>query len=146
MARELELNVRPIFSTPLLVFSIPDAAQINVELKQAVLNREDAEPAYHDREVIGWSSPHDMSMMEWAGGPLKHLFENVIQVATQATEYSERTGKTSQRPAWQVVEIWSNVQRTGGRNRSHPPPRSFLSRAYSVDVCRISPTADHLRS
>ena len=33
MARELELNVRPIFSTPLLVFSIPEAARINSELK-----------------------------------------------------------------------------------------------------------------
>ena len=67
MARELELNVRPIFSTPLLVFSIPEADQINAELKRAVLAREASEPAYHDREVIGWSSPHDMSMMEWAG-------------------------------------------------------------------------------
>ena len=35
MARELELNVRPIFSTPLLVFSIPEAEQINAELKRA---------------------------------------------------------------------------------------------------------------
>ena len=86
MARELELNVRPIFATPLLVFSIPDAGRINAELKQAVLTREASEPTYHDREVIGWSSPHDMSMMEWAGGPLKTLFEYVIQVATQATE------------------------------------------------------------
>ena len=79
MARELELNVRPIFSTPLLVFSIPEAERINTELKRAVLTREASEPAYHDREVIGWSSPHDMSMMEWASGPLKTLFEYVIQ-------------------------------------------------------------------
>ena len=114
MARELELNVRPIFSTPLLVFSIPEAEQINAELKRAVLAREASEPAYHDREVIGWSSPPDMTMMDWAGGPLKTLFEYVIHVATQATEYSERTGKAAQRPAWQVVEIWANVQRSGG--------------------------------
>ena len=38
MARELELNVRPIFSTPLLVFSIPEAElRIDAELKRAVL-------------------------------------------------------------------------------------------------------------
>ena len=125
MARELELNVRPIFSTPLLVLSIPESEQINAELKQAVLGREASEPTYHDREVIGWSSPHDMSMMDWAGGPLKQLFEYVIQVATQATEYSERTGKSSQRPAWQVVEIWANVQRSGGSNGSHAHPDRF---------------------
>ena len=29
MARELELNVRPIFSTPLLVFSIPEAERLH---------------------------------------------------------------------------------------------------------------------
>src|SRR6185503_13981837 len=58
MARELELNVRPIFSTPLLVFSIPEAERLNAELTRAVLTREASEPAYHDREVIGWSSPN----------------------------------------------------------------------------------------
>ena len=68
MARELELNVRPIFSTPLLVFSIPEAETINAELKRSVLAREASEPTYHDREVIGWSSPPDMSLMDWAGG------------------------------------------------------------------------------
>jgi uncharacterized protein (TIGR02466 family) len=143
MARELELNVRPIFSTPLLVFSIPDSGRINAELKQAVLTREASEPTYHDREVIGWSSPHDMSMMEWAGGPLKTLFEYVIQVATQATEFTERTGKTSQHPAWQVVEIWSNVQRTGGSNGSHAHPGSFWSGVYYVDAGDISETEDN---
>ena len=71
MARELELNVRPIFSTPLLVFSIPEAERINADLKREVLAREASEPAYHDREVIGWSSPHDMSMMEWAAARSK---------------------------------------------------------------------------
>src|SRR5688500_20404352 len=107
MARELELNVRPIFSTPLLVFSIPESERINAELKRAVLAREASEPAYHDREVIGWSSHHDLYMMDWAGGPLKHLLEYVILVATQATEYSERTGKAAHRLATQSCVRWS---------------------------------------
>ena len=143
MAQELELNVRPIFSTPLLVFSIPGHERLNEELKQAVLGREAAEPTYKDREVIGWSSPHDMSIMDWAGGPLKTLFEYVIQVATQATEFSDRTGKRTQRPAWQVVEIWANVQRTGGSNGSHSHPGSFWSGVYYVDVGDISSTQDN---
>lgn len=143
MAQELELNVRPIFSTPLLVFSIPGHERLNEELKQAVLAREAAEPTYKDREVIGWSSPHDMSIMDWAGGPLKTLFEYVIHVATQATEFSDRTGKRTQRPAWQVVEIWANVQRTGGSNGSHSHPGSFWSGVYYVDVGDTSSTQDN---
>src|SRR6185503_13981838 len=73
-----------------------------------------------------------------SAGPLQTLFEYVIQVATQATEYSERTGKASQRPAWQVVEIWANVQRSGGSNGSHAHPGSFWSGVYYVDAGDIS--------
>lgn len=143
MAQELELSIRPIFSTPLLVFSIPDHTRINDELRRAVLAREAAYPAYQDHEVVGWSSPHDLSMMDWAGGPLKTLFEYVIQVATQATEFSDRTGKASQHPAWRVAEIWANVQRTGGSNGSHSHPGSFWSGVYYVDVGDISTSHDH---
>ena len=37
MAREMEINVRPIFSTPLLVFTVPDHERINAELRRAIL-------------------------------------------------------------------------------------------------------------
>jgi len=94
-------------------------------LKQAVLEHESSQLTYTDREVVGWSSPHDMSMMEWAGEPLKHLFDAVTQVAELATESSGRTGKTAQHPHWQVVEILSNVQRSGGINGYHAHPGSF---------------------
>lgn len=140
MARQLELSVRPIFSTPLLVFSVPDCACINDQLKQAVLEHESSQLTYRDREVIGWSSPHDMSMMEWAGEPLKQIFEAVTQVAELATEFSARAGKNAQHPHWQVVEIWSNVQRNGGSNGYHAHPGSFWSGVYYVDVGDI---ADH---
>ncbi|MBA5866182.1 MAG: hypothetical protein GDA67_05725 [Nitrospira sp. CR1.3] len=142
MARQLELSVRPIFSTPLLVFSVPECHQINNELKPAVLAHETSQLPYADREVIGWSSPHDLSMMEWAGKPLAQLFESVTQVATLATEFSERSGKPAQHPSWQVVEIWSNVQRNGGTNGYHAHPGSFWSGVYYVDVGDISDSQD----
>ena len=71
MAKELEINVRPIFSTPLLVFTIPDYERINQALRRAILEREASTPAYADYEVVGWSSPHDLSILEWAGPALK---------------------------------------------------------------------------
>ncbi|MEW6245903.1 MAG: TIGR02466 family protein [Nitrospirota bacterium] len=139
MAREMEINVRPIFSTPLLVFTVPDHERINAELRRAILDREASTPAYSDYEVVGWSSPHDLSMLDWAGEPLKRLFEPVIEVATQVTEFSERApGTSGRRPGWQVVEVWSNVQRKGGSNAAHPHPGSFWSGVYYVDVGDIS--------
>lgn len=139
MAKELEINVRPIFSTPLLVFTIPDHERINQELRRAILEREASTPAYTDYEVVGWSSPHDLSMLEWAGPALKGLFDPVIQVATQLTEFSERTPDFSgRRPGWQLVETWANVQRKGGSNAAHPHPGTFWSGVYYVDVGDIS--------
>ena len=88
-----------------------------------------------DHEVIGWSSPHDMSMMEWAGKVMEDLLAPVIEVATQATEFSERAPSlTGSKPRWQVVETWANVQRHGGINAVHPHPGTFWSGVYYVDV------------
>src|SRR5713101_7507704 len=116
MSKEMEIRIRPIFSTPLLVFTEPD------------------------HEVVGWSSPHDMSMFEWAGPVLKDLMGPIIEVATQATEFSERAPDlTGKHPRWQVVETWANVQRKGGSNSVHPHPGTFWSGVYYVDVGDIAP-------
>src|SRR5438445_173623 len=57
MANEMEINVRPIFATPLLVFRIPDHERINKDLRSAILTREANRPAEADHEVVGWASP-----------------------------------------------------------------------------------------
>jgi hypothetical protein len=127
VAKEMEINVQPIFSTPLLAFMVPDHATINQTLRRAVLDREASTPATPDYEVVGWSSPHDLSMLDWAGAELK------------VTEYSDRVpGQAGNRPEWQVAEVWANVQRKGGSNAAHPHPGSFWSGVYYVDVGEIS--------
>src|SRR2546427_3697423 len=76
MSKEMEIRIRPIFSTPLLVFTVPDHERVNKELRRAILEREASHPAEADHEVVGWSSPHDMSMFEWAGPVLKDLMRS----------------------------------------------------------------------
>ena len=90
MSTEIEINVRPVFSTPLLVFTVAGHERINTELSRLILEREAAQPTFSDYEVVGWSSPHDLSMLEWAEKPLGDLFGPVMEVAKQMTEYSER--------------------------------------------------------
>jgi uncharacterized protein (TIGR02466 family) len=139
----MEINIRPIFATPLLVCTIPDHARINHELRRKILDREASTPAEADHEVIGWSSPHDMSMFEWAGAVMEDLLAPVIEVATQATEFSERAPDLAgQHPRWQVVETWANVQRKGGTNAVHPHPGTFWSGVYYVDVGDITAQGD----
>jgi len=68
VAKEMEITVQPIFSTPLFAFMVPDHAAINQTLSRAILAREASTPATPDYEVVGWSSPHDLSMLRyWLG-------------------------------------------------------------------------------
>jgi hypothetical protein len=84
MPTELEINVSPIFSTPLLVFTPASHKQINAALSQKILEREASVPTYSDYEVAGWSSPHDLTMLDWAGDPLRELFCPVMEVANKS--------------------------------------------------------------
>ena len=139
MSNEMEISIRPVFATPLLVFTIPNHEPLNQQLRAAILEREASHPAEADHEVVGWSSPHDMSMMEWGGKAMADLLTPVIAVATQATEFSERApALTGSQPRWQVVETWANVQRKGGSNAVHPHPGTFWSGVYYVDVGNIA--------
>ncbi len=99
-------------------------------------------PTYSDQEVIGWSSPHDLTMLDWAGEPLRELFAPVVKIATQVTTYSERSGQSGCRPDWKIVEVWANVQRTGGSNAAHSHPGSFWAGVYYVDVGDVSSRAN----
>jgi uncharacterized protein (TIGR02466 family) len=82
-------------------------------------------------------------MVDWAGQPLRELLTPVIEVATQVTAFSERSGRAECRPDWQVVEVWANVQRTGGSNLAHSHPGSFWAGVYYVDVGDVSAPGDH---
>lgn len=142
MPTEVEISVSSIFSTPLLVFTPAGHEHINTALSHLILQREASVPSYSDGEVVGWSSPHDLSMLEWARGPLEELFGPVIEVAKQVTAFSERSGRPTCRPDWQVVEVWANVQRNGGSNAAHSHPGSFWAGVYYVDVGDVSSGKD----
>jgi uncharacterized protein (TIGR02466 family) len=142
MRTEIEINCSPVFSTPLIIFRPPSHAGINAELSEKILSREASAPAHADPEVVGWSSPHDLTMLDWAGDTLRPLFAPVIEVAKQATRFSAQAGRSLSGPDWQIAEVWANVQRTGGSNATHAHPGSFWTGVYYVDVGDISLSGD----
>ncbi len=105
MPTAIEIQITPLFSTPLLVFTPADHERINTRLSTLILERETSVPTHRDTEVVGWSSPHDLSMLEWAGEPLRDLFALVMEVAKQVTTLSQRCGHDDGRPDWDVVEV-----------------------------------------
>lgn len=139
MPTEIEIQITPLFSTPLLAFTPAEHQDINARLSELILEREASVPAHRDTEVVGWSSPHDLSMLDWAGEPLRALFAPVMEVAKQVTTLSERCGHGACRPDWDVVEVWANVQRHGGANAAHSHPGSFWAGVYYVDVGDVCP-------
>jgi uncharacterized protein (TIGR02466 family) len=140
MPTEIEIQITPLFSTPLLVFTPADHERINAKLSALILERESSIPTHRDAEVVGWSSPHDLSMLEWAGEPLRDLFAPVMEVAKQVTTLSQRCDHGHERPDWDVVEVWANVQRNGGANSAHSHPGSFWAGVYYVDVGEVCST------
>ncbi len=57
MPTEIEIQITPLFSTPLLFFTPADHELINATLSELILQREASVPTHRDTEVIGWSSP-----------------------------------------------------------------------------------------
>jgi uncharacterized protein (TIGR02466 family) len=128
----IEISIAPLFATPLLIFTVDQHERLNADLSRAILEREATYPAHTDPEVVGWSSPHDLAMLEWAGSPLRELLERVIGVASHMTELTDETGRGERRLDWQVAEVWANVHRKGGSNAAHAHPGSFWSGVYYV--------------
>ena len=58
MPTEIEIQITPLFSTPLLVFTPADHTRINARLSTMILEREASVPAHRDNEVVGWSPPY----------------------------------------------------------------------------------------
>ncbi|MCP9438471.1 MAG: 2OG-Fe(II) oxygenase family protein [Nitrospira sp.] len=133
-SKQMEISIAPLFATPLLIFTVEHHERLNADLSRAILDREAAYPAYADPEVVGWSSPHDLTMLEWAGPSLRELLERVIGVASHMTELAAEIERGGRRLDWQVAEVWANVHRKGGSNAAHAHPGSFWSGVYYVDA------------
>ncbi|MFY4729242.1 TIGR02466 family protein [Nitrospira sp. BLG_2] len=135
---KIEVSIAPLFATPVLTFIAEEHERLNAELSRVILEREASQPAHSDPEVIGWSSPHDLSMLEWAAPAINELLGHVIHIASQMTELLDASVRHEQSLEWRVAEIWANVQRNGGSNAAHPHPGSFWSGVYYVDSGEMS--------
>lgn len=135
---QIEVSITPLFATPLLSFVVEQHERLNRELARLIMERETSQPPHSDPEVIGWSSPHDLSMMEWANPAINELIGCVTHIASQMTELSKTSVPHDQSLEWRVAEVWANVQRNGGSNAAHPHPGSFWSGVYYVDTGDMS--------
>jgi uncharacterized protein (TIGR02466 family) len=126
MAR-MQAEIRSYFATPVVLATLPDAAELNAELKRIILERERQHRGVQHSNLGGWQSSWDFEA--WGGQPAQRLLDAARELATRLT--SDRSGKAV-RIAWQT-NAWANVNRRNHGNEFHTHPGAYWSGTYYVD-------------
>ncbi|MCR9254972.1 MAG: 2OG-Fe(II) oxygenase family protein [Alphaproteobacteria bacterium] len=125
---QLQLDVQPLFATPVAVVIHPDAIRLNAALKTAILNQEQAAPSTQHSNLGGWQSTWDME--SWGGQATQDLIQSAKAIASKLT--ARRDGQPMGQVDW-AVNIWANVNRSGHGNEFHTHPGAMWSCVYYVD-------------
>jgi Putative 2OG-Fe(II) oxygenase len=123
----VKVDVRALFSTPVVVAAHPEAAAINGALGPLILARAASVPSTRHSNLGGWQSTWDFEA--WGGEFGARLLGFALALGTRMT--MTRDGKPA-RPAWRA-NSWANVNRRGHGNEFHTHPGSFWSGVYYVD-------------
>ena len=120
-------EIVPLFSTPIVISDVPDAAVLNVEQRKVIEQRHKTHPGTQHSNLGGWQSSWDMD--RWGGAPAIKLLAIGRNTANRAT--TDREGKPVT-VTWRA-NMWANINRSGHGNEFHSHPGSFWSGVYYVD-------------
>src|SRR5258708_260991 len=124
-----------LFATPLVLFDVPQAAALNAELRQLIVQREKSHPSMKKTNIGGWQSSPDMD--RWGGAPALRLLAFGRNLANRSTADREGNAGRGPHPGYFAVtwgaNMWANINRSGQRNEFHSHPGAFWSGVYYVD-------------
>ena len=120
-------QVHQLFSTPVGVFDVPDAASLNPVLERAILEREQAASSAIKSNRGGWHSEADM--LGW-GVPEINVLGDVIRSAVG--HMMSATCRCERFRIKQRLVMWCNVNRRGAYNQMHNHADCHWSGAYYV--------------
>lgn len=124
---KINVELRNYFATPIAVVELPDAAEINAGIRDAVLTREQTTEGFQHSNLGGWQSDHHFE--SWGGDGGSRMLDAARGLATKMT--ADRAGRPV-RIAWKVT-AWANINRKGHANEFHTHPGCFWSGTYYVD-------------
>jgi len=124
---EMKADILKLFSTPLVMAELPEAAEVNRALAKTILERAETDPGTQHSNLGGWQSSWDMET--WGGAPLKKVLAAARSLAESMTV--SREGKPAN-VKWKM-NCWANVNRRGEGNEFHTHPGAFWSGCYYVD-------------
>jgi uncharacterized protein (TIGR02466 family) len=118
-------EIVPLFSTPIVISDVPDAAALNAELRRVIEQRRKSHPGTQHSNLGGWQSTWDMD--RWGGAP-------AIKLLAIARNTASRDDGSRGKPvsiAWRA-NMWPTSTRADmATSSSHPG--SFWSGVYYVD-------------
>ena len=94
-----QLTLLKLFPTPVAVTMMPDAENLNAELRRIILDREVASESEERSNRGGWQSSWDMH--EWGGEPTQRLLSFARNIVDGVTV--DRTGKHHEL-SWRIRE------------------------------------------
>jgi hypothetical protein len=128
-------DIIPLFATPVVIYDVPDALTLNVELRRVIEQREQSQPSTQHSNLGGWQSSWDMD--RWGGAPAVKLLAIARNVANRVTTDRKGAAGSGPHPGYFAVtwhgNMWANVNRTGHANEYHSHPGAFWSGVYYVD-------------
>lgn len=143
----MEKHIAPAFPTLVGRFRVPNAQDVNRELRDMVLAREKSEPNMQRANVGGWHSRNDL--LDWPGAPIAALrgwIVEAVQHMIGATMEQMRAGGLNRSFNGGIhLTAWANISRTGGYHSLHNHPGSCWSGVYYVETGG-GPTAEHPNS
>jgi uncharacterized protein (TIGR02466 family) len=114
-----------LFPTPVIVCELDDAKALNAELEPAILARQAQDEGVQRSNRGGWQSNRDFP--KWAGEAGKRLVQEALGLADAHTA----RGPSVARVPWSV-DVWANINHSGGFNMPHVHGGSFWSCVYFV--------------
>jgi len=118
-----------LFETLVVIDRMPGAAEINRQLKAAILERQASDKGIEISNVGGWHS--DTDMLRWGGVAARQLLERIVAAADRhSIDIKAEPGRPRHR--W-FPEMWANVSGPGASNQFHRHPGAFWSAVYYVD-------------
>lgn len=132
----MEKQIVPAYPTLIGRFRIPNAQEVNRQVRALVLAREKSEPNVQHANVGGWHSRPDL--LEWpdpAMATLRGWIVEAVQHMIGSTLEQLRAGGLNRNFNGALhIYGWANVSRNGNYHSLHNHPGSCWSGVYYVDA------------
>jgi hypothetical protein len=129
-----------LFASPLLEHIWADGAELNVQLRESILEHARRHPGEEWTNVGGWHS--EVGGLEFCGNAGKRLINHMHETTEEATHRLCALFSHPPDPVSWTLSAWANVNRHGDFNEMLTHPGATWSGVYYVDSGELNSGAD----